>query len=186
MARRLLPVVAIAALILCQQAMAADTGLTCGPRVLVSYKDSSPDYFIIENLSAHGWELAKITVDLRGSTGNVIFDTDEDGPGVNTASSFFAGPNGRVKLSGVTPVKDGDRELSLSFQGFVANEKFSFFIDLDTQIPDAAFGQAFVADNEMAGSRIVAAFLGSSGQTVILSATFNTKSIADTGARGCV
>lgn len=166
--------------------LATDTNLACGPRVVVSYTDSSPDFFVIENLSAAGWTLTMMTVDLRGSTGKVIFDTDEDGPGVNASSSFFSAPSGPVRLLGVTPIKDGERALALSFESFAPKRKFSFFIDLDTQIPNAIFGQAYVADSEMAGSSIVATLRSPTGRPVKLSAIFNTDSVADTGAGGCV
>ncbi|GBF25280.1 hypothetical protein MnTg02_00310 [bacterium MnTg02] len=177
---------AILALTIAQPARTAEANLACGPRVHVSYTDSSPDFFVIKNLSAEGWTLTTITIDLVGSAGDVIFDTDDDGPGVNAASSFFSAPSGPVRLLGVTPVQDGGRALALRFENFAASRKFAFFIDLDNRLETSTFGQAYVSDSEMAGSRAIATFRSQTGQPVTLNATFNSESVADTGAGGCV
>ena len=82
----------------------------------------------------------------------------------SAASPFFSAPSGLVRLLGVTPVQDGGRALALRFENFAASRKFAFFIDLDNRLETSFFGQAYVSDSEMAGSRAIATFRSQTGQ----------------------
>ncbi len=158
----------------------------CGPRVSVTYHDSYPDLFLIRNLSATGWSLVSVAIDLGGSVGDLIFDTDEGGEGAGSPEPFSGVAGTAVRLMGVSPLHDGGRAVALRFGDFAAGRQFTFLVDVDDRLAESPLGQAHVVGSEMAGSRITADLEGPVGQSVELEAPFADNAVADTGAGGCV
>lgn len=169
-----------------QEPPAADETPACGPRITLTYEEAVPDFFTIKNLSPAGWVLEALTIDLTSSAGQAIFDTEAGGPGVNGAEQFNQYHRGPVRLTAVTPVADGDRALALAFEGFVAQERFVFFIDLDDTAPNSPLGQALLTFGEIAGSKVTARLRGPTGDATQIEAVFGDRGIADSGAGGCV
>lgn len=174
-------------------AMGAERGdedagpLACGPRVLVQYTESVPDFFVVKNLSPQGWRLETLTIDLAGSGGDTIFDIAPGGAGVDGAADFSpAGSEGAVRLEAVTPVGDGGRKLGLRFSGFAAKAEFRFHIDLDDRTPRSPMGRAFLVEGEITGARVQARMQGPGGTGAPLEAVFDERGDADSGIGGCV
>lgn len=156
----------------------------CGPRVLIEYTDDDPDYFIIKNRSAKGWSLAMLAIELSPSAGNLVFDTDEGGPGVGGASGFDPDVTGPVKLVGTVPAQDGGRTMALHFAEFTEGRDYTFHVDLDA-LPGSG-GRTWVLPQDVKGARALATFEGPSGQKDKVDAFFDDKAEADSGAGGCV
>ena len=156
----------------------------CGPRVWIEYTDDDPDYFIVKNRSARGWSLEMIAFDLSQSAGRLVFDPDTGGAGVGGASEFMPDSNSSIRLIGTVPAQDGGRTLSLQFENFAESRDYTFYIDLDATPSDG--GRTWVLPADMAGTRVLAAFRGPTGQTDRVDAMFNANAEADSGAGGCV
>lgn len=156
----------------------------CGPRVLVEYTDDDPDFFIVKNRSPAGWNLKALAIDLTRTTGDLVFDPDDGGPGVGGAASFFAAENAPVKLTGTLPAQDGGRSIGLRFEHFSAGLDFTFSIDLDA-LHDGE-GRTWVLPSDIRGGRVMATFTGPSGQADKVEAAFDASAEADSGAGGCV
>lgn len=179
---RSLVIVAISALI-CSSPASAQTA--CGPRIKIDYYEDASDYFVIENLSASGWTVLEVTIDLKGSLGDLIFDTVAGGAGVSGFEPF-QGLDGRVRLTGVSGGEDGGQVISLSFAGFAAGEKSSFSIDLDDRLVQSLNGRSLVAGREISGARARARLLAPTGEIVPITAQFDEIATADSGVGGCV
>lgn len=182
-----LPVFASAAfLALAGSAAAQSQAPACGPRLVVEYTDDGPDVFLIRNLSGEGWSLDTLTIDLTGSSGDLVFDTDFGGEGAGSPSTFATIPGASARLLSMTPASDGGRVLALRFSGFAPEGHFTVSLDVDDRLPNSALGQTYVTGEEMAGARTLARFLGPTGQPADVSAIFDTKAVADSGIGGCV
>jgi len=156
----------------------------CGPRVWVEYTDDDPDYFIIKNRAPRGWTLVMLSIDLRNSAGNLVFDTHEGGPGVGSASPFYPDPLTPVRLVGTIPAQDGGRTIGLQFEEFLQGRDYTFHVDLDA-MPSSG-GRTWVLSSDVKGARVLATFMGPSGQSDKIEAIFDARAEADSGAGGCV
>jgi len=156
----------------------------CGPRAWVEYTDDNPDYFIIKNRSPKGWTLVMLAIDLAASAGNLVFDTDEGGPGVGGASPFYPDAVSPVRLVGTLPAQDGGRTIGLQFEEFLQDRDYTFHVDLDA-LPSSG-GRTWVLPSDMKGARILATFKGPTGQRDKVDAIFDERAEADSGAGGCV
>lgn len=133
----------------------------CGPAATVLFVESAPDHFVVTNESAGPWRLTRLAVRLAGSAGRLIFDTEGGGPGVSAYQPFAPSPGG-AKLTGSTPVGDGDEELDLTFADFDPGQRFRFAIDLDDRLPEI-YGRTTVTGAEIEGAAIVGTFVHADG-----------------------
>lgn len=156
----------------------------CGPRVWVEYTDDDPDYFIIRNRSPEGWTLTMLLIDLGRSAGQLVFDTDEGGPGVGGASPFFANFASPVRLVGTIPAQDGGRTVGLRFEDFTPGREYSFHVDVNSM--RGGDGRTWVLPADISGAIAQATFEGPSGQSDKVDAIFADNAEADSGAGGCV
>ena len=156
----------------------------CGPRVWIEYTDDDPDYFIIKNRSPKGWSLTMLAIDLIPSAGNLVFDTNEGGPGVGGAAPFYPDALSSARLVGTVPAQDGGHTLGLQFEEFLEDRDYTFHVDLDA-VPSSG-GRTWVLPSDMKGAKVVATFKGPSGQSDKVDAIFNDNAEADSGAGGCV
>ena len=179
-------IVAIAALVgLVLSAAAPARAEPCGPHVIVVFHESSPDFVDIQNRSSQGWSLVALTIDLAGSLGRLIFDTDAAGEGVSMYQPF-AGGRGEVRLEQLSGPRDGGEKVTLEFSGFHSGRNFSFSIDLDDRLTNSMYGQTHVDGSELAGARITVRLRAPTGSLVINGATFGTDNHATVGGGGCV
>jgi len=95
----------------------------------------------------------KIMINLKGSQGNLIFDTEPTGLGVEVYQKFekVAGSNLFAIENNIT---DGDQALTLNVKPLSEGQDFSFTIDVDDQLTNSSLGQIRVADQEITGASI--------------------------------
>ena len=95
----------------------------------------------------------KIVINLKGSQGNLIFDTEPTGLGVEVYQKFekVAGSNLFAIENNIT---DGDQALTLNVKPLSEGQDFSFTIDVDDQLTNSSLGQIRVADQEITGASI--------------------------------
>lgn len=130
----------------------------CGPEVVITFFESGPDIFVIENKSRDPWTLVSLEIHLEGSAGRLVFDTAFGGPGASEPQPF-APVDDEVGLNGAPVVKDGAEQLSLSFRNFVPGRRFVFAIDLDDRLPSSPGGQSVIDAGELAGATAKGRFI---------------------------
>ena len=119
-----------------------------GPDIKILFTEGAPkDSFTITNSSTCDVRIADLTIDLVGSAGNLIFDTDPGGQGLSVYQPF-------EQVSAVTEVTDGGRSVSFSFTGLEPGEYAMFTIDVDDRLADGPMGQTMVAGSEIAGAAV--------------------------------
>ena len=159
----------------------------CDLRFKAVYNARFPNSFVIENLSASGWALRTLTIDLSSSFGDAVFNST---PGLISATS----PNAFYKVKADDPVaglttpvalSENNRILKLSFEQFTPKRKVVFTIDLDDTSLISSRGQRRVTFGELAGAKISARMKGPSKYPAYLEATFNQTGLADSAADGC-
>jgi hypothetical protein len=125
------------------------------PQLTVTFTESAPaDLFRIANDSPCDVVLRELTIDLAGSRGDLIFDTEAGGAGLQAWAPFELADGA---VSAVTAVGDGDRTLTLTFTGLRRGDTATFAIDPSgtTRRVSASFGpdaQARLAAAECAVS----------------------------------
>jgi len=102
----------------------------------------------------------RIMINLKGSHGNLIFDTEPTGLGVEVYQKFEK-VSGSELFSIDKNVRDGDQALALNIKPLSMGQKFSFTIDVDDQLKNSSLGQIRVADQEITGASI--SYISTSG-----------------------
>ncbi len=132
--------------------LAAQAATACVHDVSLVFIESAPrDRFEIRNDSSAGQRIQRLTLDLSGSVGRLIFDTVEGRTGVEVFQPFRV-DSGEARLSKTPVVQDGSDRLDLTFTRFDPGQRFVFSIDVDDRLPASDLGQIRVAGSEMAGA----------------------------------
>lgn len=181
---RLIALIWVGSLIIAGAAHASSQ--PCGPRFVVTFQDSDPDTFTIENKSGEGWRLVGLSIILAGSAGDLIFDTMAGGLGSGSPSAFFSKLDSSVRLVDAKGAADGGRAVSLAFENFLPGKSFDFYTDVDDRLPASPLGQPHVDGGEFKGAIAAGIFRGPTDKPVRLEAIFDDQATADTGAGGCV
>ncbi|MDD9877992.1 MAG: hypothetical protein OXR84_11185 [Magnetovibrio sp.] len=125
----------------------------CGPEIDIRFFEASDgDVFIIANKSRETWLLVTLEIDLVGSKGRLVFDTEDGGAGFSMHAPFAAA-SGDVGLVAAPDVADGAERVGLSFTQFAPGRDFTFVIDLDDRLESSDFGQAVVSGPEIDGAK---------------------------------
>ena len=142
--------------------LAAQAATTCVQDVSLVFTESAPrDRFEVSNDSSSGQRIQRLTLDLAGSAGRLIFDTVEGGPGINVFQPFRI-ESGEARL-GMTPVvPDGSDRLELAFTRFEPGQRFVFSIDVDDRLTASNLGQTRVVGAELQGA-LLTVVVGPSG-----------------------
>lgn len=161
----------------------------CGPVLEIAFTESAPrDIFTLKNGSAAGWSVESVAIRLTGSAGSLLFDTQADGPGLDTYQPFRAG-GGSAVLESQPLVADGDEELTLRFQRFAAGDTFTFTIDLDDRLESSSLGQTRISGSEIVGAAVAATFrpqgAGEAVAMVSAAGTFGADNIARISEGAC-
>jgi hypothetical protein len=128
----------------------------CVHDVSMVFTESAPrDRFEIRNDSSAGQRIQRLTLDLSGSAGRLIFDTTVGGTGVQVFQPFRIEP-GEAKLKGSPVVQDGSDRLTLDFTRFEPGQRFRFSIDVDDRLPASDLGQIRISGREMEGALLTA------------------------------
>jgi len=136
--------------------VAANT--TCSASAEARFIESAPrDRFEISNKSRQGVQIASIDIDLKGSKGNLIFDTIEGGEGVEVFQPYRTA-NGKELLVLEPKVADGAEQIALVFKQFGPDKGFSFSIDVDDRLANSELGNIRVSGSEMQGAKMTIKF----------------------------
>lgn len=153
--------------------------------VTISYEERAPkDLFRIANTSLCDAVLAEITIDLAGSVGGLIFDTEAFGAGTNVAQPFVI-ESGEEWVTATTPVGDGDREVTLTLDAMGPGAAVEFTVDVDDRLMSSPFGRGVVDGSEINGARVTATVVWPSGERQTAEGRFGTDAVARITARPC-
>lgn len=167
--RHRLVVGALAGLLLCGRPAGA-----MAPDLVVSFTEASPeDRFVIENTSACQLSIQSVTIDLAGSAGRMVFDTEPGGAGYNVYQPFAA-RDGLARLARASTVSDGDTQLTLDFSVFEPGALFAFTIDTDDRLAQSIFGPGVIDGSELAGATVTVIAMLPAGLTRTDTAAFGT------------
>jgi hypothetical protein len=154
-------------------------------QLVVSFFESAPkDSFVIVNSGPCELADLELAIDLEGSAGGLIFDTEVDGAGINVAQPFEL-VQGQDFVRGHSEVADGARQLSLRFSVLKSGARVTFTIDLDDTDPARPLGQTRVSGSEIAGARLKAA-AEHFGAVENVEGVFDTTATAELPITGCV
>lgn len=134
----------------------AQASPACVHGVSMAFTESAPrDQFEIRNDSSAGQHILRLTLDLTGSAGRLIFDTIEGGTGVEVFQPFRI-ESGDAKLKSPPVIQDGSNRLILEFSRFEPGQRFGFSIDVDDTLPASDLGQIRISGREMEGALLTA------------------------------
>lgn len=138
-------------LIACAVALCAGPAYAeCTQALTVKFVESAPrDRFEIIH-TATGVFLTGLQIDLRGSSGALVFDTEQGGAGVDVFQPFQPGDG-----VGSAQVADGATQLAVSMNTLSAGKRTGFSIDVDDQLTQSDLGQTRVTGGELSGARVV-------------------------------
>lgn len=127
---------------------------SCQLDLNVRFIESAPrDRFVIKNNSTTNIDIISASFDLSNSQGNLIFDTEDGGTGVEVFQKFKSETD-QVKLITFPEVSDGDNQLDIAFETFAQFEEYQFSIDVDDQNIQSDLGQIRVTGGELAGAEV--------------------------------
>lgn len=123
----------------------------------VKFREGAPtDRFTFTNVGGCDVGPSKLVVDLSGSRAGLIFDTSGSGAGVEVFQPYQTVAGGDV-IAEVSPVTDGDSQITLSLRGLAPGQSIAFTIDVDDTLTNSALGQIRVSDAEIAGAQVTLA-----------------------------
>lgn len=118
----------------------------------VRFFESAPkDRFVFDNSGDCAVGPLEILVNLDGSKGALIFDTTNEGAGVEVFQPFEVAI-GAENLISASPTTDGDQQLALQLRVLAPGGRFAFTIDVDDTLPASELGQIRVSGSEIAGA----------------------------------
>ncbi len=161
---------------------ASDEPLACGPHVIVTIKESSPDLVIVKNASAPGWSIKSLDIDLTPSSGGVYVDYGIGGEG----SPHSTARTGKAQLTKFSGASAGSRELAMQFSGFSSPETFYVHLDFDNDRETREFGRDYIDPFEVSGATFSAKLLHETGSETALTGTIGPDGIGVIGGGGCV
>ncbi|MEM7471337.1 MAG: aggregation factor core [Pseudomonadota bacterium] len=122
--------------------------------IAVEFREGAPkDRFTFTNVGDCAIGAATLTLDLGESAAGLIFDTTGAGAGVEVFQPYET-VAGESVLDSVSPVSDGDSEITLTLNGLPAGQSVAFTIDVDDTLRHSALGQIQVTDSEIAGATV--------------------------------
>lgn len=117
----------------------------------VAFREGAPkDRFVLTNTGSCAIERATVAIDLRGSQGNLIFDTTRAGAGVEVFQPFEV-VSGAKFLENIPDVTDGQQLVTLQMRDFAAGAEIVITTDLDDT---GGAREITVNGSELAGAQI--------------------------------
>ena len=148
----------------------------CQAVLSAKFTESAPrDRFHFSNVSSDGWQVQSVMLQLAGSDGNLIFDTEEGGTGVEVFQKFRE-ESQSATTAVVNEPADGDQSLTIEFSDFPAGANYTFSIDLDDQLKQSELGNIRVSGSEINGAVISVSFVSPDGKVESADGTFDSKS----------
>ncbi|MEL7216753.1 MAG: aggregation factor core [Pseudomonadota bacterium] len=123
----------------------------------VSFREGAPvDRFLITHRGECPLAAARVTIDLRNSAGELIFDTTAEGAGVEVFQPFRVVRGGGFLLTAPI-VMDGAQQVTLD----LADMPVGGVIEITTDLDDTLGARAItVSGNEFFGTRLLVGFKG--------------------------
>ena len=157
----------------------------CGLGIDVTFREGAPrDRFSFVNTSSQGWHIDRISLQLENTAGNLIFDTQAGGDGVEVYQLFEV-ENSTATLVQTASPDDGANRLDLTFSRFEAGDSFTFSIDVDDQLVSSELGQIRVSDSEMAGGVVAVTLRDAAGELHALEMVFDDQSRSTIALPAC-
>ena len=150
----------------------------CGPQVLVTYVEDSPDAFRIEFVNGPQFELQQLRLDLSSSQGRAHIDTP-----------YGAAPSREpdsVELVRVDDIAERGQFATLTFRRFFAGRTFRYLIDLDDESPAGDGDFDHLTAGELAGAQASAQLRHADGRIEKISGRFSRENVARLAPRACV
>lgn len=117
--------------------------------LIVTFDEGAPkDRFTFKNSGACALPAATLALDLKGSAGALVFDTTDQGAGVEVFQPFEL-VSGQAVVTGASTVTDGDTHLTIDIKGLNAGGKLAFTIDVDDTLGQR---EITVNDSEISGA----------------------------------
>ncbi len=177
-------VTAITAAALASPILTFGTAAQADIRVL--FREGAPkDSFELRNTGACALGPMEIVVDLTGSAGSLIFDTQAQGPGVEVYQPFEL-VQGASLVRSASELRDGGRAISLSITGLSPRQAIAFTIDVDDTLTESPLGQTRVAGSEIKGAKIVARFDATAALVPEVTAQFTRDAVAVLPISSCL
>lgn len=159
----------------------------CDAQLTARFIESAPrDRFEFSNESGDGWSVTSVTLDLEKSRGQLIFDTESGGIGVEVFQPFRQENASTAVLADASLPADGDDALSLNFASFAQDTQYQFTIDVDDRLTTSDLGQIRVTGGEMSGSVLTVEFEHSDGRVQTTSGAFDNRNQALVKVESCV
>lgn len=148
----------------------------CQAVLSAKFTESAPrDKFRFYNMSSDGWQVQSVKLQLAGSDGNLVFDTEEGGTGVEVFQKFRE-ESQSAKAAVVNEPADGDQSLTIEFSDFPSGANYTFSIDLDDQLKQSELGNIRVSGSEINGAEISVEFVSLDGKVESTDSTFDNNS----------
>ena len=149
--------------------------------ISISFLEGAPkDRFVITNVGQCNLESLVLKIDLSSTAGKLIFDTTEQGGGVEVFQPFEAS-EGNIALLDAADVKDGQTSIDLAIAALAPNASVSFTIDVDDTMVQSELGQIRVSKSEIQGGMVA---IGGPGLTTS-NATFGDDAKATIALASC-
>ncbi len=151
----------------------------CQASLTAKFTESAPrDRFEFINVSGEGWQIQKLSLALASSDGNLIFDTEDGGTGVEVFQAYRQ-ESTSATIESVAKPADGDQTIEITFSDFPAGANYTFSIDVDDQLTQSKLGNIRVAGSEINGAGITVDFLSPKGEVTTSQSVFTTDSTSD-------
>lgn len=143
-----------------------------------------PDLFHVENTGTCLATVMSVTIDLGGTVGGLVFDTEYGGGGAN-ASYPFVLREGGDKITGAAGGQDGGQLLTLTLSGLRQGERVVFSIDVDDSLEDSPWGRTRIAGPEFDGGGVRATLRSPDGREMEHEGRFGPDARAYVNPRSC-
>ncbi len=159
----------------------------CAQSLEANFIEGAPrDNFTFINLSNERWQVKIIDIDLADSAGQLIFDTEAGGTGVEVFQ-LYKQESGDATIANVTPPADGADKMKLEFSEFKSQQSFRFSIDVDDTLTNSSLGQIRVTGGELNGATLTVTFANSEqpDNTVTLTGVYGADNSMQLKGQNC-
>jgi hypothetical protein len=146
---------------------------SCAAQITGRFIESAPrDRFTFANSPTSRWSVRNITIELGAADGNLVFDTENGGAGVEVFQPYRL-EDSSAAVTDVTLPDDGGQSIKIQFSEFQPGQEYTFSIDVDDQLTDSALGNIRVSGGELRGTRLTVEFVSDTGTTELQAALFS-------------
>jgi FlaG/FlaF family flagellin (archaellin) len=142
------------------------------------------DLFVFENTGTCEALITAVTIDLRGTGGALVFDTEAGGGGVGTAYPFYT-VEGADRLAATAGGVDGGHTLTLGFTGLRRGERVVISIDVDEQGTAGSPGLTQIYGAQFENGTVTATLVLPGGAEEVHAGRFDGNGWAFVNPRNC-